>query len=93
MPRPRREHIAPKGPVPFQLALFPGDQVLLYTDGVTEARDRAQRFYPLRERAFLLEDRDPETALEALGKDLGKHVEGPLHDDAAMLLLRYRHHY
>ncbi len=84
--------IAPKGPVPFQLALYPGDQVLLYTDGVCEARDRSQGFYPLRDRAFLLDNPDPDAALEALGKDLQKHVEGPLGDDAAMLLLRYRQH-
>lgn len=36
----------PKGPVPRQVPLFPGDQMLLYTDGVTEARDHAGRFYP-----------------------------------------------
>lgn len=78
-----------EGPQPYQADFTPGDQLLLYTDGVTEARDHANRFYPLGERAFLLKDPDPERALEALRSDLVEHVEGPLHDDAAMLLLRY----
>ena len=38
----------------------------------------------------LLKDPDPEAALEALRRDLILHTEGPLHDDAAMLLLRHR---
>jgi serine phosphatase RsbU (regulator of sigma subunit) len=77
------------GPEPYAADFTPGDQLLLYTDGVTEARDRANRFYPLDERAVLLENPDPEAALRRLREDLVQHVEGPLHDDAAMLLLRY----
>ncbi|MEU9888483.1 PP2C family protein-serine/threonine phosphatase [Sphaerisporangium sp. NPDC051011] len=79
-----------EGPNPHQVAFGPGDQILLYTDGVIEARDRAGRFYPLADRAFLLKDDDPEAALEALRLDLVHHVDAPLHDDAAMLLLRFR---
>lgn len=74
----------------FPVAFRPGDQMLLYTDGVTEARDAGGVFYPLGDRAALLADSDPENALEALRVDLIRHVRGPLHDDAAMLLLRYR---
>ncbi|MCW2880584.1 MAG: protein serine/threonine phosphatase [Sphaerisporangium sp.] len=79
-----------EGPNPHQVAFGPGDQILLYTDGVIEARDRAGRFYPLMDRVFLLKDDDPEAALEALRLDLVAHVDAPLHDDAAMLLLRFR---
>jgi serine phosphatase RsbU (regulator of sigma subunit) len=78
------------GPQPFRVAFDPGDQLLLYTDGVTEARDRAGTFYPLGARTLLLKDPDPEAALEALRRDLIQHSDGPLHDDAAMLLLRHR---
>ncbi|WP_189964921.1 PP2C family protein-serine/threonine phosphatase [Streptomyces violascens] len=78
------------GPRPFRVDFGPGDQLLLHTDGVTEARDRAGAFYPLGERADLLKDPNPDAALEALRQDLMRHVPGPLHDDAAMLLLRYR---
>jgi serine phosphatase RsbU (regulator of sigma subunit) len=83
---------APDRVEPFAVVFGPGDQMLLYTDGVTEARDGGGLFYPLGERASLLAGRDPEDALEALRADLIRHVRGPLHDDAAMLLLRYRDH-
>ncbi|RMB85774.1 PP2C family protein-serine/threonine phosphatase [Streptomyces shenzhenensis] len=77
-------------PEPFQADFLVGDQLLLYTDGVTEARDADGRFYPLPDRAHLLKERDAEAALETLRQDLLQHVCGPLQDDAAMLLLRYR---
>lgn len=79
-----------EGPAPQQIEFGTGDQILLYTDGVIEARDGEGRFYPLQERAFLLKGEDPEAALEALRLDLVAHVDAPLHDDAAMLLLRTR---
>lgn len=82
--------LAQEGPEPLSVPLGPGDQMLLYTDGVTEARDPANRFYPLGERAFLLKGRDPKAALKALRKDLENHTGGPLQDDAVMLLFRYR---
>lgn len=44
---------------------------------------------PPRRASRPLKDPDPETALQTLRRDLVQHVEGPLHDDAAMLLLRY----
>lgn len=78
------------GPEPFRTGFLPGDQLLLYTDGIIEARDADGRFYALTERAHLLKEPDPEGALETLRQDLLQHVNGPLQDDAAMLLLRYR---
>jgi hypothetical protein len=36
------------------LPFHPNDQLLLYTDGVTEARDRGRNFYPLPERVAAL---------------------------------------
>jgi serine phosphatase RsbU (regulator of sigma subunit) len=78
------------GPRPFRVAFGPGDQLLLHTDGVTEARDHTGTFYPLAEHADLPKDPNPDTALEALREDLMRHVAGPLHDDAARLLLRHR---
>lgn len=68
----------------------PGDQILFYTDGVIEARDRQDRFYPLAERARILCGAEPEAGLEALEADLLRHVSAPVSDDAAMLLLRHR---
>lgn len=77
-------------PQPFRVDFGPGDQLLLHTDGVTEARDPSGTFYPLVERTGLLKDPDLDFALEALHQNLLDHVNGPVHDDAAMLLLRYR---
>lgn len=78
-------------PRPFHAAFRPGEQLLLYTDGVTEARAFDGSFYPLDERAHLLnEERDAQVALEVLREDVVRHAAGPLHDDAAMLLVRYQ---
>ncbi|WP_424858106.1 PP2C family protein-serine/threonine phosphatase [Streptomyces sp. SAI-170] len=81
-----------EGPSPYRVDFAPGDQLLLYTDGVTEARDADGRFYPLGERGHLLKDPDAHRSLEALRADLARHAGGPPHDDAAMLLLRYHGH-
>ncbi|MGI5427350.1 PP2C family protein-serine/threonine phosphatase [Streptomyces sp. CA-179760] len=81
-----------EGPKPYRVGFAPGEQLLLYTDGVTEARDEDGRFYPVGERAHVLKDPDAHRALEALREDLAQHSVGPPHDDAAMLLLRYHGH-
>ncbi|MDX2849524.1 PP2C family protein-serine/threonine phosphatase [Streptomyces sp. PA03-3a] len=65
-----------------------GDQLLLYTDGVVEARDHGRRFYPLDERVARHLTDEPARTLAALHEDLLHHVGGRLHDDAALLLLR-----
>lgn len=77
-------------PTPFRVPFAPGDQLLLYTDGVTESRDASGDFYPLGAKVELLGDSDARRALETLRADLMAHGVGPPHDDAAMLLLRYR---
>ena len=66
----------------------PGDQLLLYTDGVTEARDKSGEFYALDRCPELLSDQDADTALDHLQEDVVKHVGHALLDDAAMLLIR-----
>ncbi|WP_338894639.1 PP2C family protein-serine/threonine phosphatase [Streptomyces sp. TG1A-60] len=80
------------GPKPYLVSFGPGEQLLLYTDGVTEARDEHDAFYPLADRAHLLREPDPHGALDALREDVVRHAAGPPHDDAAMLLLRYHGH-
>ncbi|MFD0228969.1 PP2C family protein-serine/threonine phosphatase [Streptomyces hirsutus] len=81
-----------EGPEPFTVGFEPGEQLLLYTDGVTEARDEEGRFYPLGERTHLLKEPDMHRAIEALREDLVRHAGGPPGDDAAMLLLRHQRH-
>ncbi|MEV5432648.1 PP2C family protein-serine/threonine phosphatase [Streptomyces sp. NPDC052701] len=65
-----------------------GDQLLLYTDGVTEARNRSREFYPLAEGLARHVCDEPERTLAALHGELLAHVGGRLHDDAALLLLQ-----
>ncbi|MGW0336603.1 PP2C family protein-serine/threonine phosphatase [Streptomyces sp. NPDC003011] len=65
-----------------------GDQLLLYTDGVTEARDRRRAFYPLLDGLARHVCEDPAHTVSALHDELLAHVGGRLHDDAALLLIR-----
>ena len=65
-----------------------GDQLLLYTDGVTEARDHGREFYPLAEGLARHLSEEPARTLTAIHDELLTHVGGRLHDDAALLLLR-----
>jgi hypothetical protein len=74
--------------------LEPGDAVLLYTDGVTDAHPaRGDLFGPGR-LADLLEreaasDQQPEELLRRLVRALLDYQQGNLRDDATLLLLRW----
>jgi serine phosphatase RsbU (regulator of sigma subunit) len=78
-----------------------GDQLLLYTDGVSEARDAAGRFFPLAERtAQALQPTDPQLGpgditgrphlLDALVTSLDAHVGDRMTDDILLLLVTMR---
>ncbi|MFD0369619.1 PP2C family protein-serine/threonine phosphatase [Streptomyces sp. NPDC127114] len=62
-----------------------GDVLLLYTDGVVEARDRSRAFYPLTERLTACAWDDPQTLLDGLRADLQAYAGGHLGDDAALV--------
>ena len=81
----------------------PNDQLLLYTDGVTEARDASREFYPLDERVRVLAPKaEPKftktgrlrangagpSLLDLVRDDLLSYVGAPPDDDAALLLVR-----
>ncbi|MFF7969926.1 SpoIIE family protein phosphatase [Streptomyces sp. NPDC007905] len=68
-------------------SLEPGDTLLLYTDGVVEARDARGRFYPLAERVARWTDDSPEALMHHVRRDLLAHVGGRLNDDAALIAL------
>ena len=71
--------------------LQPGDALLLYTDGVTEARNARREFYPLEERVAEVAARAGGAdgdLLDRLRDDLVRYVGAPLDDDAALLLAR-----
>ncbi|MDN3354668.1 PP2C family protein-serine/threonine phosphatase [Actinomadura sp. DC4] len=64
-----------------------GDLLVLYTDGVVEARDRSGAFYPLAERLRAWPGGDPEALVRYIHEDLLAHVGGRLQDDAAVLVV------
>jgi serine phosphatase RsbU (regulator of sigma subunit) len=72
--------------------LEPGDRLLLYSDGIVEARDQQGRFFgedrlvELTEHAAASELSAPET-LRRLATAVLDHQEGRLQDDATLLLV------
>ncbi|MDF3294241.1 PP2C family protein-serine/threonine phosphatase [Streptomyces silvisoli] len=66
-------------------SFHPGDQLLLYTDGVTETRDRTGAFYPLTERIRSWAALPPRELLDHLHQDLLAYSDARLDDDTAAL--------
>ncbi len=71
-----------------ELPLERGDVLLLYTDGLSEARDAAGRFYPLADGLEALPEREPEELLDLLLADVRRFAGGGFDDDAAVLAVR-----
>ncbi len=68
--------------------LAAGGTLLLYTDGLSEARDARGVFYDPRERLRGRAFPGPEELLDALIVDVRLHTGGGLHDDLALLAVR-----
>jgi sigma-B regulation protein RsbU (phosphoserine phosphatase) len=69
--------------------LEPGDRLLLYTDGLAEAR-RDGTFFPIAARAWgLLGHGTVQDGLASLETALREWVDGPLDDDIALVLMEY----
>ena len=70
--------------------LQPGDRLLLYTDGLAEARKDGE-FFPIKDRAWsLIGHGNVGDGLASLETALRRWVGGPLTDDIALLLLDFR---
>ena len=66
----------------------PGDRVLLYTDGLSEARDAGGQFFSILDAGPLLAEGTVEEALDSLLARVRAHLPGgQLSDDLAVLLL------
>lgn len=68
----------------------PGDRLLLYTDGLSEARDSSGAFLDLRELGPLLADGPLEASLDRLLEAVRAYAaRGELTDDVAVMLLEH----
>ncbi|MEU9287179.1 PP2C family protein-serine/threonine phosphatase [Streptomyces sp. NPDC048275] len=73
-------------PDPF--AFETGDILLLYTDGVIEARSPQGAFYPLAERVASFPACSPDALLRRIHDDLLAHIGDQPADDAALLVIQ-----
>ncbi|MGW5500108.1 PP2C family protein-serine/threonine phosphatase [Streptomyces rochei] len=95
-PLPARESALPLGmgelgvwPDRAEQAPFPaGATLLLYTDGLSEARDAEGGFYDPHERLAGHVFRHPADLLDALAEDVRRHSGGGMADDMALLAVR-----
>jgi hypothetical protein len=83
----------PSPPPVHRVTVAPDETLLLFTDGVTEARGRDDVFYPLQEEVARAVAADPRTAdphrLVALVRDgTLRHAHGRLTDDTTVFAVR-----
>jgi PAS domain S-box-containing protein len=76
-------------PTPVTTNLAVGDRVLLYTDGILEARDPAGRFVELPEVLAGLSKGTPDQALGQVLVALNRAIDHALNDDLALLLAEF----
>jgi sigma-B regulation protein RsbU (phosphoserine phosphatase) len=78
-----------------ELALEPGESLFLYTDGVTEAANRAEELFTIERLREVLERRTAETPADLI-RSVVESVDRfagptPQADDITMLCIQYRH--
>jgi serine phosphatase RsbU (regulator of sigma subunit) len=65
----------------------PGEDILFYTDGISEARNKTGDFFLLADSPALRGPPDPDTLIDRLSAEVTRHVGHALDDDAALLLI------
>jgi hypothetical protein len=73
-------------PITTAVPLDAGDRLLLYTDGVSDARRRG-KYFDVATEVAALHDRDPDALIIRLQRRLVKFTRRRLDDDVAILLL------
>jgi serine phosphatase RsbU (regulator of sigma subunit) len=74
--------------VPATFPFTQGDRLLLYTDGVTETRDRDGAFYPLAERVTAWIDQAPADLVGKITDDLVSYAATAVDDDMALVVVQ-----
>jgi hypothetical protein len=74
--------------VPATFPFAQGDGLLLYTDGVSETRDRDGAFYPLAERVTAWADQAPADLVRSITDDLAAYAATPFNDDMALVVIQ-----
>jgi serine phosphatase RsbU (regulator of sigma subunit) len=73
---------------PDSYPFLPGDRLLLHTDGVVEARDEHDEFFPLPDHMEAIGHAGPpRDFLEQLHRRLIVHTDHRLRDDAAVIVV------
>jgi serine phosphatase RsbU (regulator of sigma subunit) len=80
-------HLANTPRIPVTISFKPGDALLFYTDGASEARNRAGAFFPLTDSAAVRAAPDPATLADRLGDELVRYVGHAPDDDMALLVI------
>ena len=88
-------HMRRRGPGVSELALEPGDTLVLYTDGITEARDADGALFGLPRLTSLMAEAvarrtPPAEAMRQLIHTIVSYENGELRDDATAAMLRWR---
>ena len=89
------QHGGPRSPQVTEQQLEPGDAVLLYTDGITEARDADGELFGLDQLGAFMVDalsrRMPQAeTMRRLIHKIVSYENGELRDDATAALLQWR---
>ncbi|MFD1374183.1 PP2C family protein-serine/threonine phosphatase [Actinoplanes sichuanensis] len=90
-------HMIARPPVVVEEQLVPGDTLVLYTDGITEARDASGALFGVdRLATFLLNTLGDGTAaaetMRRLVQTIVSYEDGELRDDATAAMLQWRAH-
>jgi serine phosphatase RsbU (regulator of sigma subunit) len=73
--------------IPVTISFEPGDALLFYTDGASEARNKAGAFFPLADSAAVRAAPDPATLADRLGDEVVRYVGHAPDDDMALLVI------
>jgi serine phosphatase RsbU (regulator of sigma subunit) len=73
--------------IPVTIPFEPGNEILFYTDGASEARNKAGEFFPLAQCGSLEGPADPAAQVDRLSDEVVRYVGHEPEDDVALMLV------